>query len=75
MFDKFFVVRITMNIEGGVAQNISAYDTEKQATDKFYDELSQFGGNPSVSVVRMILLSNNGIPMNDIVRDNRQIAE
>lgn len=74
MFGKWFVVRITMSIEGGVAQNIAQFDTEKKATDNFYDELSQYGGNDKVAIVRMNLINSDGNVINSIARDNRVFA-
>lgn len=73
MFEKWFVVRITMNIEGGVAQNIAQFDTEKKATDNFYDELASYGGNDKVAIVRMILINASGVAINSITRDNRVV--
>lgn len=75
MFKKWFVVRITLNTEGNASKNIDMYDTEKMATDKFYDELAQYGGNDKVAVVRMLLLNDEGMQIKDITRDNRVIAQ
>ena len=74
MFGKWFVIRITQNIEGGVAKNIEMFDTEKKATDNFYDDLSTYGGNDKVAIVRMILLNADGLPINEIIRDNRELV-
>lgn len=70
MFNKYFVVQITKNMSDGVAQSIDAFDSEKEAKDKFYDKLSSLGGNPQVKVVRVLMLNADGILMKEEIIDN-----
>lgn len=75
MFGKWFVEKITMNIEGGVASTIEQFDTEKRAMDKFYTYCDQFGTNPAVAIVVVRVLN----PYADVIKaegiDNTQYTE
>lgn len=62
MFEKWRLVQITKNIEGGEAQDVLAYDTEKEVTDAFYAKCSQYGTNPSVAKCEFMILAPSGKP-------------
>lgn len=70
MFGKYFVVKISMNLEGGVAQTIEAFETERKAKDKYYDYLSTFGGNPQTKLLKVVLLNANANEMKEETIDN-----
>jgi len=60
MFEKYRLVQITKNIEGGEAQEITAKDTEKEIMNLFYDKCSSLGGNPSTAKVELLILDKSG---------------
>ena len=73
MFGKYFVTTIILNMSNNVSQSIEAYDTKKQAEDKFYDKLSSVGGNPQTKKMRVLLLNSDGMQYKDEIRDNTEV--
>lgn len=60
MFNKYFLETITRNMSDGVAQEIKAYDSEREARDKFYDKLSSLGGSAQTKYARIELKNSDG---------------
>ena len=60
MFEKFRLVQISKNIEGGEAQTITAYETEKECYNAFYTALDKVGTNPSTAKLEMMILGLDG---------------
>ena len=67
---KWSVIISTVNVSGGSDMTITKKDTEKEATDLFYDTLSRTGGNPSTKFVRCELRDEKGNTSLLIERDN-----
>lgn len=74
MITKYFLVVITVNQSDKVSQDITAYDTYKEAEGKWRDKLSQVGGNPQTKYAIFEVLDNYGRPMNTnyYIVDNRE---
>ncbi len=74
MITKYFLVVITVNQNDGVSQDITAYDTYKEAEGKWRDKLSQVGGNPQTKYAIFEVLDNYGRVMNPnyYIVDNRE---
>lgn len=72
---KWSVIIYTTNQQGGVSQSITAYDTEKQAEDKFFDNLSKLGGNEQTRYLRVELRNADGELVDWKVRKNEPAKE
>ena len=65
MLNKYFTVKLTENLSGGVAQTITAFNTYKEAESQWRDDLSKVGGNPQTAYAIFEILDMYGRVMND----------
>lgn len=75
MFGKWFVSQITMNKSNGVACEMAYYDDAQTATNAFYSKISSLGSNPATKIVRVMLYNDEGMQINEVLRDNRAFIE
>ena len=71
MLNKWFLVTLVLNTEGGTSQQIKAYDSYEEAEDDWRDALSKTGGNPSTAYMVAEILDPYGRPIskNDYIVD------
>lgn len=60
MFNSWLVITRTINVSGGEAEVTARKDTEKEAMDLFYNNLSSYGTNPSTKACQVIVVKPNG---------------
>ena len=60
MLDKYFVLVLSKNIEGGNAEEITRKDTYTEAENLFYTKCAQYGPNPATGYVVVELLDGYG---------------
>lgn len=65
MLNKYFLVVLAENLNGGVSQTITPYDTYKECESKWRDALSKTGGNPQTAYAIFEILDMYGRSMQD----------
>lgn len=75
MLNKYFTVKLTENLSGGVAQTITAFNTYKEAESQWRDDLSKVGGNPQTAYAIFEILDMYGRVMggNYYTVDNSEV--
>lgn len=72
MFKKFIVFTRTINLSDGENVTTATKDTEREAYDLFYDNLSKFGGNEQTKAVEVIIFNPSGNIEKIDTRDNSE---
>ena len=76
MFEKYRLLQITKNIEGGEAQEVVAFDTEKDMWSQFWYRCDKVGTNPATKILEIVLFDTNGGPIRkEIIDNSRFITE
>lgn len=70
MFNNFRILVSTMNLSEGEADDVIRESDEQKAYQKFFDKLSQLGGNPQTKKVMVKLLDKNGDVLKTEIIDN-----
>ena len=70
MFKKFVVMTRTINLSDGENVTNVPKDTEREAYNLFYDNLSKLGGNEQTKAVQVIVFNPNGEIAKIDERDN-----
>lgn len=58
--NKWFVIRMTVNMSGGNAEEVKRFDTEKEARDTFYKWNDSYGTNPQTKYYEALLINPSG---------------
>lgn len=70
MFDKWRLVQISKNIEGGESQEIMAFDTEQAMWSKFWYQCDKVGTNPATKILEILCIDPFGGTIRKEVIDN-----
>jgi len=75
MFTNYKIMIETVNMSGGYALTVEKdLVDEKSARKKFFDKLSQFGGNPQTKYLRVTLINPYGF-IQDMEEINNEVIE
>lgn len=75
MFEKWRLVQISKNIEGGESQECVAYATEKELMSQFWYRCDKVGTNPATQILEIMLINPDGGVIRKEVIDNTKFLE
>ena len=76
MFKDYKLLVSTVNMSDGEADEVTRIQDEKSANQKFYDKLSQLGGNPQTKKVMIQLFDKDGnVIKREFIDNSKYITE